>query len=73
MFPFQDGVAREPGKLRQYFTRAERKQHNQTDLSRCVQLKAEQERDPDIQKWITSEYPNKFVKRKKLYHQKWMP
>lgn len=77
-FAFEDELFAEPGKERCKTTRAGRRAQNRayltpTGVPKVTQLKSDQERDPDVQKWRATEIPEGVVQKEGIYYRRWHP
>ena len=77
-FPFDDQLFKPPTKTKSYKSRAQKREHNlqwsrMKDVSNSTQLKTEQEKDPEIQKWIKQEDPTRIVRKAGVICRTWTP
>ena len=78
LFPFEEGVIKEPGRSRQRLTREARRQQNrkrlnQKKLMTRSQLIEAQNNDPEIQQWKTKDKPSFQGKIAGVLCWRWIP
>ena len=77
-FPFVDELFGEQGKQKELLSRGQRRRHCQRwvkkgNYSSTMQLKKEQEQDPDVQKWVRQEDPTRIKRVEGLLCRIWHP
>ncbi len=77
-FPFEEHLFDEPRRTKLHMSRSETREHNLKwaeglNTFNSTQLKTEQEKDPDIQKWIQKEDPTRIVRKQGVICWVWNP
>ena len=74
-YQFVEDLFEQPRRNKNYLTQSEKRQHNRRWIGTCntVQLKKEQEEDPEIQQWKRREDPSRIKHIEGLLCRVWRP